>query len=153
VAGAVLGLVGVTLWGYVRVALTVVLHRVGVGTDWSWYTGESFGNAVRGLNVGTVLAFVGATVLAEETVFRGIILPRLRRITGHWWSAVLICSLFFGAYHWSGGVGLVVATSLISVACCVVFIRSRSLVAAALAHFLYNMTLYAVGNLGSAGSA
>jgi hypothetical protein len=101
---------------------------------------------MRGLSVGTVLAFVGATVLAEETVFRGIILPRLRRITGHWWSAVLICSLLFGVYHWTGGLGLVVSTSLISVAFCVVFIRSRSLVASGVAHFLYNMTLYGVGN-------
>jgi membrane protease YdiL (CAAX protease family) len=150
-AGAGLGLLASALWTGVRVALVIVVHPAEADSGWWWYTGEGPAEAVRGVSVGTLLAVMGVIVLGEEVAFRGIILPRLRRITGRWWSAVLLCSLIFGLFHWSAGFGRVGTTALVSVAFCIVFIRSRSLLAAGVAHFLYNMTLYGVGNMLSAG--
>jgi membrane protease YdiL (CAAX protease family) len=141
--GAALSLLVNFLGAGVLLALIAALRRTHVlSSDGSLYQGESTIHMLQNLSVGTVIVGMAIIVLAEEAMFRGIILPRLRRITGHWWSAVLICSLLFGFYHRWGGLGLAGATTLMSVVFCLIFIRSRSLVASSVAHFLYNMTLY-----------
>ena len=82
--------------------------------------------------------------LTEETIFRGLILVRLRRITGGWLPAVLISTLIFSMQHFGGGFAWVIGIAVASLAFSVVFISSRSLLAAAVAHFLYNMVQYGI---------
>jgi membrane protease YdiL (CAAX protease family) len=106
------------------------------------YRGPDVAEELQGFSVASVLTLAAVLAAAEEVAFRSIILPRLRRLTGRWWPAVLICSLLFGAFHWAGGPSLILGTMAISVAFCLVFIGARSLIAASIAHYLYNMTLY-----------
>jgi len=130
----------------VRVVLHNALHGAGFPTPWLLQRGPGYAEAVRDVGVATVLITTGILAVFEEACFRGIILPRLRRLTGRWWSAVGICSLLFGAHHLAGGFATVVEAATISIMLCIVFIRSRSLVAVALAHFGCNIMLYGYQN-------
>ncbi len=85
----------------------------------------------------TVLLLVPVAI-HEELVFRALLVPYLRRLTGRWWIAILISSLVFGALHFTQGqlgalqvvgVGLVLA---------IIFVVSRSLLAVVVAHFVFD---------------
>lgn len=114
-----------------------------------WFSGgdDAFAAGTQRTDIGPLLAVMAVAAAGEEFAFRGVLLPRLRRLTGRWWVAIVICSLLFGAMHWEGGVSHVAATALLSVVLCVVFIRGRSLLAASAAHFLYNVALGVLGRL------
>ncbi len=85
-----------------------------------------------------VLAFFTLVVLApiaEEVLFRGYLLSKLR---GHvaTWIAVLITSLLFGLVHFAWNVGIDVFA--LSIVLCVVTIWTKSLWPAILIHMLKN---------------
>jgi len=109
------------------------------------------GRAWDDLSTGVTLAMLVAASAVEETAFRGLLLPRLHRLTGRWWSAVAISGLLFGVWHALGGLHYVLQTALVSVAFSLVFICSRSLVAAVLAHALYNAAQMHLGAWWSSG--
>jgi membrane protease YdiL (CAAX protease family) len=74
----------------------------------------------------------------EEVLFRGLLLPYLRRLTGCWWLAIAISSIIFGLLHlsqgWLGALQIVGLAAVLS-AC---FLLSRSLVAVTIAHFAFD---------------
>jgi membrane protease YdiL (CAAX protease family) len=74
----------------------------------------------------------------EEILFRGLLLPYLRRLTGHWWSAVLISSLVFAALHIDQGLAGVFQVLGVSVVLALAFILTRSLCVVTIAHFAFN---------------
>jgi membrane protease YdiL (CAAX protease family) len=94
-------------------------------------------------HLGTTLALLVAVALNEEVVFRGLLLPYLRRVSGSWWWAVLISSLIFAVLHVPqqgvvGGlqilpIGLVLA---------IFFVLSRSLLAVTLAHLSFDFVQF-----------
>jgi membrane protease YdiL (CAAX protease family) len=90
-------------------------------------------------NADVAIALMATTAIMEETLFRGILLTRLRRALGSWWSAVLISSVCFGAIHLEGAsIVRPVFAFFLSLAFSLVFIRSGSLLSVVLAHFLFN---------------
>jgi membrane protease YdiL (CAAX protease family) len=74
----------------------------------------------------------------EEILFRGLLLPYLRRLTGHWWSAVLISSLVFAALHIDQGLAGVFQVLGVSVVLALSFVFTRSLWVVIIAHFAFN---------------
>ncbi|MBW7906050.1 MAG: CPBP family intramembrane metalloprotease [Phycisphaerae bacterium] len=90
-------------------------------------------------NTLVMLALLVPVAVHEELVFRGLLMPYLRRLTGKWWSALLVSALIFGALHIPGQ-GLVggLQTTVVGCVLGLVFIVSRSLLAVALAHLLFN---------------
>ncbi len=90
-------------------------------------------------NIDVAIAFMAATAIMEETLFRGVLLTRLRRVLGGWWSAVLVSGVCFGAIHLEGGgIGQALSAVFVSLVLARVFIRSRSLLTVVLLHFLFN---------------
>lgn len=78
----------------------------------------------------------------EEIIFRGLLLPYLRRLTGHWWVAVLISSAIFGALHLPQGVLGALQITGIGAMLGLIFIRSRSLLAVTVAHFIFDFVQF-----------
>ena len=149
--GAILACVGLLGWIALEWTVRSVLRSIGVGVPWSWEATYRFAEGLRGVSIGTIFVTMGAGAVVEEAVFRGVILPRLRRVTGQWWSAILLNVLLFGAQHFAGGFVAIVGTAIVSTVFCVVFIRSRSLGAAVVAHFLYNLLQCVIGRWQSGG--
>lgn len=85
----------------------------------------------------TVLLLI-AVAFHEELLFRGLMLPLLKRATGHWWSAVLISSCIFGTLHFTQGVMAMAQITGLAVVLSLFFLWSRSLLAVSIAHFAFN---------------
>ncbi len=79
-----------------------------------------------------------AVVIHEELWFRGLLLTYVRRLTGSWWIAVPATSLLFGLLHLPQGFIGALQVAGLSVVLCLFFIRTRSLIAVMLGHFLFN---------------
>lgn len=83
-------------------------------------------------------ALFTAVGLHEELLFRGLLLPFLRRLTGSWIAAVAVSCLLFGALHVTQGlIGAVQVTGL-AVVLSIVFILSRSLITVVVAHAAFD---------------
>lgn len=83
----------------------------------------------------------------EELLFRGMLLPYLRRVVGRWWLAILISSAIFGGLHFpQGWLGALQITGLGAVLA-ICFVLSRSLLAVTLAHFVFNLVQFQIVRL------
>lgn len=79
----------------------------------------------------------------EELLFRGFLMTRLRRVTGHWWLAVLISTVIFTAPHMIDQTTVaLVPIIILSLVFSVVTILRRSLIPAIVAHFLFNWSQF-----------
>lgn len=79
----------------------------------------------------------------EELVFRGFMCTYLERYTRKNIVIVLVSSIAFGLIHWSGGLHVVFVTSLIGAVFMTAYLKTRSLPAIMLAHFVINFIDYA----------
>ncbi len=89
-----------------------------------------------------ILAFITLVVvapIAEEVLFRGYLLGKLRKYTATW-LAVLITSLLFALVHFAWNVGIDVFA--LSIVLCLVTIWSKSLWPAILLHMLKNFVAF-----------
>ncbi|HUU94818.1 MAG TPA: type II CAAX endopeptidase family protein [Phycisphaerae bacterium] len=83
----------------------------------------------------------------EELLFRGMLLPYLRRVVGRWWLAILISSAIFGGLHFpQGWLGALQITGLGAVLA-ICFVLSRSLLAVTIAHFAFNLLQFQIVRL------
>jgi len=91
-------------------------------------------------NLATTILLLAAVAIHEETLFRGLLLPYLRRLLGSWWAAGLISALLFAILHvpHQGLLGGVQVLGL-GIVLAVFFILSRSLLAVILAHLLFDL--------------
>lgn len=98
-----------------------------------------FLEAFPSLRLGPMLVLLIAVAIHEEIIFRGLLLPLLRRVSGSWVVAVAVSSLLFAALHIPGQ-GLLGAMQVlgVAVALSLFFLASRSLLAVMLAHFLFD---------------
>lgn len=101
---------------------------------------EAFGR-IGYLQFATVLI---AVVIHEELLFRGLLLPQLRRATGSWPWAVVLSSLVFALLHFLQGPIAMLQISGVAVVLALVFIVSRSLYAVMIAHYLFNFAQFGV---------
>lgn len=94
--------------------------------------------------LGQAMWVLGLGGLAEELMFRGVVLPQLWRATGSAVIAALISSAVFAWLHGPGGVGVVVATFFFSLALSILFVRGGGLIPATTCHALGNVLRVAV---------
>ncbi|MDR3568725.1 MAG: type II CAAX endopeptidase family protein [Syntrophobacteraceae bacterium] len=81
-----------------------------------------------------VLVVVAA--VAEETLFRGYLLLRLKPLTGSTWAAVLISSALFSIGHGYEGAAGVGTVAILGVLLACLYVWRKSLVAPVVLHFL-----------------
>lgn len=86
---------------------------------------------------GVVLLLVPVAV-HEELLFRGLLVPYFRRLTGRWWAAVLLPALIFGALHFNQGWLAIAQISGLGMVFGLFFLLSRSVLAVIVAHFLFD---------------
>lgn len=88
----------------------------------------------------TTLLLLVPVAIHEELIFRGLLLPCLRRWLGNWWAAGLVSAALFAALHAPHQGFLAAGIQILSLAAAftVFFIVSRSLIAVTLAHFLFD---------------
>lgn len=84
------------------------------------------------------LALLIPVAIHEELVFRALLLPLLRRATGSWVVAVGVSAVVFGSLHISQGMFAIVQITGLGIIFSLIFIRSRSLLAVVIAHFLFD---------------
>jgi membrane protease YdiL (CAAX protease family) len=90
-------------------------------------------------DLGLAVPLMLAVAVHEELLFRGLLLPYLRRATGSWIAAIAISSVIFGSLHFhQGSIAMVQITGL-AVVLSLMFIVSRSLIAVMVAHFTFDM--------------
>ncbi len=78
----------------------------------------------------------------EELLFRGLLLPYLRRIVGSWWVAVAVSSILFAALHFDQGWMAMIQILGVGTIWGVLFVQSRSLPAVILAHFAFDFVQF-----------
>lgn len=96
-------------------------------------------------NISLLAAFGLACTIGvyEELLFRGFIMPRIRRLTGGWFTAVLLTTAVFTALHASDQVWTaLVAVSMLSILFSVLTIFTRSIIPSIVAHMLWDFTIF-----------
>ena len=84
-----------------------------------------------------------AIAVYEELLFRGFLLPRLRRVTNSWFLAVLISTALFTAPHLVDQLpAAMVPIAILSLVFSVVTIWRRSIVPAIFGHFLFDFAQF-----------
>lgn len=109
------------------------------GTFPLWFAPqEAFGEA---RSVLALLFLAGAIV--EETLFRGVILPRLRRALESWPAAIALNAIAFATFHYDGDATFlankVVIPSILTVVTAISLMKTSSLLPAIGAHFVFNI--------------
>src|SRR5690606_2683660 len=78
--------------------------------------------------------------IAEETVFRGYLLLRLRSLTGGTAVAVVLSSVIFALGHGYQGAAGTIAVRIIGALLAVIYLWRGSIVAPVVLHFVQNFT-------------
>ncbi|MFQ5414000.1 MAG: lysostaphin resistance A-like protein [Phycisphaerae bacterium] len=79
----------------------------------------------------------------EEVLFRGFLLTRLRRATGSWPIAVVLCTVVFTAPHaLDQEPAALVMVSVLSLVFCVVTVWRRSIIPAIVGHALFDLSQF-----------
>ena len=91
-------------------------------------------------SLGATLLLLLAVALNEELVFRGLLMPYLRRVLGGWRWAAVISALIFAGLHvpQQGVLGGGLQIFAIGIVLAVFFVLSRSVLAVTLAHLLFD---------------
>jgi membrane protease YdiL (CAAX protease family) len=97
---------------------------------------ESISEALPPMSIGTVVALTVVVAIYEELLFRGFLLPRLRVLTGSWWSAILLGATGFGLLHMYQAAPAAVMIMGLAVFLSVLFVWRGSLIAPMVTHFV-----------------
>jgi len=89
-------------------------------------------------SVGDTLLLLGAVGIHEDLLFRGLLIPYLRRVGCGWGGAVAVSAALFAALHVAQGWLAIVQVFTVGVALSIFFVLSRSLLAVILAHFAFD---------------
>lgn len=80
-----------------------------------------------------------AVALHEELLFRGMLIPYLRRLTGSWGWAIAGSSLLFAVMHFEQGGMAVVQIAFLALVLAAGFVLTRSLLAVVVTHLAFNL--------------
>jgi membrane protease YdiL (CAAX protease family) len=80
--------------------------------------------------------------IVEEVVFRGYLRIFLSRYTRRAWVVIGISAIAFGLIHWSGGLQQIMATSAVGAVFMALYLRTQSLPAIMVAHYLVNFIAF-----------
>ena len=99
---------------------------------------KQINEALPPMSLGTIVMLTAVVAFYEELLFRGFMLPRLRVLTGSWWSAILLGAALFGVLHiYEGPIAVVLVMGLATLLS-VLFVWRGSLLAPMVTHFLFN---------------
>jgi membrane protease YdiL (CAAX protease family) len=90
-------------------------------------------------SLGLTIALMVPVAVHEELIFRGLLLPYLRRIGWPWWLAIAASSGTFAVLHVAQGWLAIIQVFGISVVLATFFVLSRSLLSVIAAHFLFDV--------------
>lgn len=115
----------------------------------TYETGRRIQEAIPKLSLYQAFAFATLVGTYEEVVFRGFVLPRMRRLVGSWTGAVLLTSIIFALLHmYQGPMGMVMVLML-SIVLGIVFVWRQSLLPVVVAHAVNNfVALFVLSRLG-----
>lgn len=135
--GALMGVYAALLVSVYLVGVIIALYPE-TGTDLEKRI--EFAEQLPAKNIGTTVVLLIAVAVNEEVIFRGLLLPYLRRITGRWIWAGLISTLLFASLHIPnqgllGGIQIIAIGAVLSI----FFLLSRSLLAVIVAHFCFDL--------------
>ena len=99
---------------------------------------EQISETLPPMSLGSIVLLTAVVAFYEELLFRGFMLPRLRVLTGSWWSAVLLGAGCFGVLHFYEGAVAVTMVMGLAVLLSVLFLWRGSLVAPMVTHFVFN---------------
>ncbi len=100
----------------------------------------------QGTDARALLAFAATAVFAaafEELVFRGFLVPRLKRVTGSWIAAVVLSSALFASGHLYEGAAALFQTFAIGAYFALLLLRRGRLESAIVGHALFNVVMFA----------
>jgi hypothetical protein len=81
--------------------------------------------------------------ICEELVFRGFLNTFISRYTKNSVAIVLFSSIAFGLIHWGLGLHAVIITSAIGAVFMIAYLKTRSVLAIIMAHFMINFIDFA----------
>jgi membrane protease YdiL (CAAX protease family) len=119
--------------------IIVPLYLISPGVEGEIEKRVEFVEAMPVDNLAVTITLLVAVALHEELVFRGLLLPYLRRLLGSWWWAGLVSASIFAALHVpTQGVMGGIQVFGIAVVLTLFFILTRSLLTVTLAHLLFD---------------
>jgi len=105
---------------------------------------------LRPLGFLAITAIIG---LYEELVFRGFLMPRLRRATGSWTAAIFLSTILFTALHaFEQTLAALIMVTLLSLIFSLLTVWRRSILPAIVAHWLFDFSQF-LGLYYQAGDA
>lgn len=85
------------------------------------------------------VSLVAVVAIAEETIFRGYLLLRLRAVSGSLGIAVVLSTVIFAAGHsYEGEVGMA-TVAILGLVFTALYLSTRSLIASIIVHFLFDL--------------
>jgi len=129
-----LTLVAVPLCYLVVVASSLVVALSGAGVAGLLTEKGRVVHAVGGIPLGLIVPISLLVGLAEEVLFRGFLLSRLRTLMGGAAGPVLVSSALFGAAHFAQGPAGMADTAAIGLVLAVLVVRTQTLWPAIAAH-------------------
>ena len=145
-AGEELGLKKITL----RKTLLAVLAGVGMTAlingvlsvipfpEWLMQSYSTASAPITGMNlIGQLIGIVLAPAVAEELLFRGIVLGKLKKVMPAW-AAVLLSALLFGLVH--GNLLWICYTFVMGVLVALIDLKYESILPGMIMHFIFNLS-------------
>lgn len=130
-AGPVVGILGAVLLTPIVVFCNHLLRaRTGFGRRLA----DDLATRTAGTSLGAVLLVAASTSIAEELIFRGVLVP---------WCGVLLSSAAFGALHFRAGLAWSCVAALFGASLGVLFVLTGSLAGPLLAHFAVDVVALA----------
>ncbi|MBK9119298.1 MAG: CPBP family intramembrane metalloprotease [Phycisphaerales bacterium] len=99
-----------------------------------------FINPLSAHGLGGLVGFMVLVAVHEEVLFRGVLLPYLRRVGLGWIGAVLVSSAIFAVLHIGQGLLAIPQTFALALIFASIYLWSRSLPAVIVAHAAFNVT-------------
>lgn len=120
--------------------LMIAIYLLSPGMEQDLEQRLKFAEMFASRNILLDLALMAAVGFHEEILFRGLMLPYLRRITGSWTASIVAVSAIFGVLHVpTQGLLAGIQTALLGASFGIFFVLSRSIVSVALAHMAFNL--------------
>jgi len=115
----------------------------------SWLADDAAGNAITSMSPLLVILIMGIIApIAEEIVFRGLMMTRLQARVAPW-LAVTLTTLVFAVLHMGASVGHALTVLPFALSVCLVFLWTKSIRVTMFIHALYNTILVLVSVLAT----
>jgi membrane protease YdiL (CAAX protease family) len=144
---------------FVTTVLLLAFSPLGPGLEEEAQSRREFLNMLPIHDTFMSMLLLAPVAVHEELLFRGLLIPVLRRVSGSWLVSVVIASAIFGALHIDQGPVAIAQIFAVGVTFAVAFLLTRSLLAVIVAHYLFDFLQFQLARVllpaldAAAGSA